>query len=365
MAVAVCGLVMITLACGGASDPVADGVDGATPTAVVPPSAPVQAAATVAPGAVDEQTEGLVGGGPLASPTDAPVVEEADPVLRGEDVQETEISIRSIFEPEGQAWRSNWMLVEEAAQACMADHGFDYQLRSSSMLDGHLPHPVPENLSPMEYATLHGFGLSTGLTWRSGSVMEQDPNILHLDELSGGVRRAWELAYWGSSFSSPDGGVAEDGCARLAREEINGEYFQIVVELRSSYEEVKERFAADATVVELDQRWTRCMNSEGFDNVAVVADLKTRFVASFLTLRNAVTGPNAHSDGPAGVITAAVEARLEDLQEQERVAAMASEKCETPLRAEREEIWHSYEQEYLASYGDRLGGVALPVVAGN
>jgi hypothetical protein len=244
-------------------------------------------------------------------------------------------------DPEAQEveFRDQEARIQEAMRQCMAEAGFEYQ----PMIPPEGSFAVAEEFDEEEYVRTQGFGISTWygneetLTETTTAGEEWvDPNQETLDAMSDSEREAWYAALYGTEEEQAEASQTEidpetgeeymvmtgngPGCqgeaydAEYGEQEAGNELWE---ELNPAMEAMYEQVQADPRIVELDQEWSACMATAGFEyesmtkmQESVYEDFQTRF--------DAIVGPNGgYADPFADWTEAEVETFFEEKTQEE------------------------------------------------
>lgn len=175
---------------------------------------------------------------------------------------------------------------EEVVAECMAVQGFDY-VPTSSGTDIVIAEPADESLSDIEYAQLHGYGLTSLFLERqemdaASSQQPTDPNEQAYRAMSESEQHAWNLALYGELYFLDESTATEDelnsattGCWGKADEVVyapnnddnawdailnNPEF----AEFLDAIDNLNKKVEKDPNMVALNSEWADCMADSGY-----------------------------------------------------------------------------------------------------
>jgi hypothetical protein len=248
-------------------------------------------------------------------------------------------------------YREQEVRVQESIRSCMAAAGFEYQPINPP--EGSFGF-VDEEWDEGEWVREQGFGITT---WYGNeeefteTTVEgeewTDPNQEMLDAMSEPQREAWYAALYGTeeeqmedSYTEVDPETGEEytvmeghgaGCQGEAYTAEYGEQTEnedLWEELSPAMDAMYQQIQADPRIVELDQEWSTCMGSAGYEyesmntmHETVHQDFQTRF--------DAIVGPNGgYTDPFEGWTQEEIDSFFEEKSEEE-IEAFFSEAEQT------------------------------------
>lgn len=270
----------------------------------------------------------------------------ADPEASG-DAADSGESLSDFFgygEEDPEAAEANYRAqearVQESIRSCMAAAGFEYQPMNPP--EGSFGF-VDDEWDEEEWVREQGFGITT---WYGnedeftettvGGEEWVDPNQEMLDAMSDSERDAWYAALYGTEEEQMEGSYTEvdpetgeeytvmeghgAGCQGEAYTAEYGEQSQnedLWEELSPAMDAMYQQVQADPRIVELNEGWSSCMASAGYEfesmekmHETIYEDLQTRF--------DAIVGPGGGFRDPfEGWSEAEIEAFFEEKTEEE------------------------------------------------
>jgi hypothetical protein len=253
--------------------------------------------------------------------------------------------------------------VEEHIRDCMEAQGFEYVPVDPAARQAQLVGSA--DLPEEEFIEQFGYGISTLYEERQARV--GDPNARIREQLSPTDRAAYDVALRGQNadatfFLAMDTGDFTElgGCTREATIEVFGgaDTLQTLIE---KLDELDEQINADSRMVAAFQKWSECMQQEGFsfgtnpDDIDLYIEDKLAEIVGdgTSTTDGAGTSASAASDGsePSPPATYDAEA-LASLQREELQIAQADFRCEEEVIAPvEEEVRPEYEEAFRAQNG--------------
>jgi hypothetical protein len=156
-------------------------------------------------------------------------------------------------------------LIEEAAVACMAQEGFEYQpatLGAFTFDDDEFPS------DPGEFRRQYGYGAAPVLLLAPfiSEEAEADPNAAYYDALSDEDKAAYDEALYGPTLDEEDVTdqfIPTEGCLIEATQEVVGD-FQVLFTLQEKLADLSAQFDADPRIIDVTADWSECMAEQGY-----------------------------------------------------------------------------------------------------
>jgi len=163
-----------------------------------------------------------------------------------------------------------------------------------------------------------------------------------------------------------------------------------ITAMKSFYQEVEARVAADPRTIELQQGWAACMKAQGYD-YASREDFQQSTYAEFSAKASAVTDANVAADPIAGwtqeqidefwatatpeeidalynakpELTSAQRTALEEILREEAAVGLQEHECSKDMDANAAVIHSDVEDKYVREHQDELTALALTIGGGS
>lgn len=234
-------------------------------------------------------------------------------------------------EQSGALRRRELEVVQALVAQCMSSHDMKYVPYLEARNE-----PPDAELSPLEWAKVWGFGISTAAQL-SAQESQPDPNMTYLASLPGPQGQAYRLALFGTATGVTPGCMAEANSAVYRRRE------RALGDLYPQLAHLAELAARDPRVISAGEEWLACVSGR--------VDLRAASAAAMLEyLRLSITAELERIGPVTKPISEADASALRELQEKERKVAIAVAECDVPRVATADLVLAEYQSAFIREH---------------
>lgn len=240
--------------------------------------------------------------------------------------------------------------IDDAIAVCMRLHGFEY-FPAENESENRIAAWGFEQ-STADYAEEFGFGIASGVI--VGFAVESEQSSDYLRSLTPDKYTAYRVALEGEdSLKEPGSSSLKiGGCRREARDSVkappwydNWEWFDAVGK------QLAERMSADPRIIEIEEKWIKCMATLGYDGLTSVEELSTSLHDEFIQHWQTFVPLRDFNDGHEflAALDDESKARFEAFRAKEIELAVASYECSFEDEATVAAISREIEQSIIES----------------
>jgi hypothetical protein len=244
-------------------------------------------------------------------------------------------------------------LVQRSIVECMMERGFEYTPEPFD--SGELPTISDEQ--PEALLESNGFGLS--LAWGNPDFepavggtagdLEHDVNYEYRESLTESELSEYEIALEGGP------GGAGDSCYARARGDVVGGRDARAAAAAPFRAELSDRISNDSRILGMDDQWSDCMTTQGYDFGAV--DDMYEYLEGGFTKRLARVLGLRSLDEASPAVALPVGANLDqllELHDEERTLAVSHDRCSGEAYSKIGELTQEIEAEYVVENAERI-----------
>ena len=240
--------------------------------------------------------------------------------------------------------------IDDAISVCMRSHGFEYYPPQNE--GGNRISVWGFDRSTADYAEEFGFGITNGAI--VGFAVESEQSSDYLRSLTPDEYTAYRVALEGEdSLKEPGASTLRiGGCRREARDSVEAPpWYDNWEWLDAVGKQLAERMSTDPRIIEIEEKWIKCMATLGYDGLTSVEELSNSLHDEFIQLWQTFVPLRDFNDGHEFLAALGDESRakFEAFRAKEIELAVASYECSSEDEARVAAISHEIEQSIIES----------------